>query len=154
MKEFDQLMTLADRLMGPDGCPWDREQTWQSLKKYTLEEVYELLDAIDIGDIGHIQEELGDVLYNVIFYCKIAEAEGSFTTAEVVQRLHDKLYYRHPHVFGEDKAASAEDALASWESMKHQERGKQERKNIFDGLPKELPSLLYAQKILKTLASI
>lgn len=101
MREFDELIEIIDRLLGPDGCPWDKEQTLQSLRSSVLEEVCEVIEAIDLNDNAHIKEELGDLFFNTIFLCKIAEKEKRFTVTEILKELNEKLIRRHPHVFGE-----------------------------------------------------
>lgn len=129
-------------------CPWDREQTHESLRRYLVEETYEVLEAIDAHDpddperIEHLEEELGDLLYQVFFHAAIAAEQGSFTIADVARGIHDKLHRRHPHVFGDAPSDSLE---ADWEAIKRAEKG---RGSVMDGIPSALPGLLYAHKIL------
>ncbi len=129
-------------------CPWDREQTHESLRRYLVEETYEVLEAIDAHDptdaerVTHLEEELGDLLYQVFFHAAIAAEEGSFTIADVARGIHDKLHRRHPHVFGD---ASADSLEADWEAIKRAEKG---RGSVMDGIPAALPGLLYAHKVL------
>lgn len=149
MKEFDQLLAILDRLIGPDGCPWDQRQTMQSLRETVLEEACELIEAINLENDHHILEELGDLLLNVVFFCKVAEKEKRFRTEEMIKDLNDKLIRRHPHIFGEAKVNGIEDLWKQWHSIKAQERGKDQRKSVMDGFPKDLPALAYANKMLK-----
>jgi len=149
MKEFDQLIKTTEHLMGPDGCPWDREQTLMSLRESVLEETCELIEAVDLDDNEHIKEELGDLLFNVVFFCKVGEKEGRFQTTEVVSHLTEKLIRRHPHVFGEAKVDGIDGLWKQWNAIKAQEKGKTDRESILDGIPKGLPALALAQKMLK-----
>ncbi len=137
-------------------CPWDREQTHRTLTRHLLEETYETLEAIDGLDgtaetIGHLEEELGDLLFQVFFHSTLAAEEGWFTLADVARVIHDKLVHRHPHVFGSVEADSAEEVLVNWEQIKKAEKG---RSSIMEGVPGELPSLLYAHKIQRKAASV
>jgi len=147
MKEFDRLVSIMERLRAPGGCPWDAEQDHDSIARCTIEEAYELVDAIDSGDIEHLREELGDVLLQVVFHSNIAKDNDNFTIADVINDLCDKLISRHPHVFGEETVENSDQVLVNWERLKKRERGKQERKSMLDGIPEDLPSLLYARKI-------
>ncbi len=137
-------------------CPWDREQTHRTLTRHLLEETYETLEAIDGLDgtaetIDHLEEELGDLLFQVFFHATLAAEEGWFTLADVARVVHDKLVHRHPHVFGSVEAATAEEVLVNWEQIKKAEKG---RSSIMEGVPGELPSLLYAHKIQRKAASV
>jgi tetrapyrrole methylase family protein/MazG family protein len=127
-------------------CPWDREQTHETLTRYLLEEAYEVLDAIAGGDDAHLEEELGDLLFQVVFHATIARERGAFTLADVARGIHDKLRARHPHVFGDVVADTAEAVLGNWEAIKQAEKG---RGSVFDGIPSTLPALLYATKVLR-----
>lgn len=150
MREFDELIEIIDRLLGPDGCPWDREQTLQSLRSSVLEEVCEVIEAIDLDDNTHIKEELGDLFFNVIFISKIAEKEKRFAFKEILKELNDKLIRRHPHVFGEGKKINTVDELyEQWNEIKKSEKGKEIRKSALDGISKHLPALARAQKSLQ-----
>jgi tetrapyrrole methylase family protein/MazG family protein len=149
---FHELVrTLRER------CPWDREQTHQSLTRHLLEETYEALEAIEALDpsndasYDHLVEELGDVLFQVFFHAVIGEQEGRFTLADVAQGVHDKLVHRHPHVFGQVVADTAEQVVANWESIKRAEKGRQ---SLMDGIPGNLPSLAYATKVARKAASV
>jgi MazG family protein len=133
-------------------CPWDREQTHESLRRHLLEETYEVLDALDHLDVDegvgydHLEEELGDLLFQILFHATLAAEAGQFTMADVARTVHDKLYTRHPHVFGAVDAGDAEQVAANWEQIKKAEKG---RASVFDGIPDALPSLLYALKVQK-----
>jgi tetrapyrrole methylase family protein / MazG family protein len=132
-------------------CPWDREQTHASLTRYLLEEAYEVLDAVTAGDDDHLEEELGDLLFQVVLHSAIARERGAFTLADVARGIHDKLYARHPHVFGDVVAETAEDVFGTWEANKKAEKG---RASVFDGIPSSLPALLYAAKVLRKASSV
>ena len=137
-------------------CPWDREQTHQTLRRHLLEEAYEVLEAIDHLDVERatgfeaLEEELGDLLFQVVFHATLAAEEGQFTLADVARGIHDKLVRRHPHVFGEAEATTADELAATWERMKKAEKG---RDSVMDGIPATLPALLYALKVQKKAAS-
>lgn len=142
--ELWQLVAVIARLRAPDGCPWDREQTLATIKPHTLEETYELLEAIDSNDNAAICEELGDVLLQVLLDSQIAADEGRFTLIDVVQGLTRKLVDRHPHVFGTTQVDSSLEVKQNWERIKQQEK---QRLSIFDGLPAALPALARAARI-------
>jgi len=142
---IDRLRTIVAKLRAPDGCPWDREQTHESLKPHLLEECYELIDAIDARDDKELKEELGDILLQVVLHSQVAAEEGCFTLDDVAEVVSDKLVHRHPHVFGENHLANSEAVLQQWDKIKQAE--KQERKSALDGVPKALPALARAQKI-------
>jgi tetrapyrrole methylase family protein / MazG family protein len=141
----DRLRKIVAQLRSPDGCPWDREQTHQSLKPHLVEECYELVDAIDAGDDKEIKEELGDLLLQVVLHSQMASEEGRFDMDDVATVIADKLMHRHPHVFGENKLPDSEAVLRQWEVIKRAE--KQERNSALDGVPKALPALARAQKV-------
>jgi tetrapyrrole methylase family protein/MazG family protein len=138
-------------------CPWDREQTHESLTRHLLEESYEVLEAIDALDpeagegYEHLEEELGDLLFQVVFHATLAAEEGRFTLADVARTVHDKLVHRHPHVFGDVDAATPDAVVRNWEQLKKAEKG---RTSVFEGIPGNLPALLYAHKVLRKAASI
>ncbi|CAN5802251.1 nucleoside triphosphate pyrophosphohydrolase [soil metagenome] len=137
-------------------CPWDREQTHQSLTHHLLEETYEVLEAIgtlsaDGAGYDHLEEELGDLLCQVVFHTTLAAEQGAFTLADVARGIHDKLVYRHPHVFADVAVAGRDDVARNWEDLKAAEKG---RASIFDGIPAELPALAYAAKVLRKAASL
>jgi tetrapyrrole methylase family protein / MazG family protein len=133
-------------------CPWDREQTHQSLTRHLLEETYEVLEAIEAvpADMHHLEEELGDLLFQVVFHATLAAEEGAFTLADVARGIHDKLVHRHPHVFGSVQADTAGQVMRNWEQIKQAEKG---RDSLMDGIPGALPSLLYAHKVQRKAAS-
>ncbi len=149
MKEFDELLQVATTLIGPGGCPWDAKQTFFSLQPYVLEEAHELVEAVDGQDDEEIVEELGDLLYTVIFYCKLAEKENRFTVKEVIEALREKLVRRHPHVFACLAVKDEEEVVQNWERIKKEEKGKKERKSKLEGIPDQLPSLAKGQKMHK-----
>jgi tetrapyrrole methylase family protein/MazG family protein len=132
-------------------CPWDREQTHQTLTRHLLEETYETLEAIESGDPVHLEEELGDLLFQVFFHAVLGAEEGQFDIADVARGIHDKLVLRHPHVFGEREADTAEQVMQNWEQIKKEEKG---RSSIMEGIPSALPSLLYAHKVQRKAASV
>lgn len=149
MEAFDELVEVAKTLNGPGGCPWDVKQTFFSLQPYVLEEAHEVVEAVDGGKDSEIVEELGDLLYTVIFYAKIAEREQRFSLEEILCTVKDKLIRRHPHVFGEVKAETEEEVIKNWENIKKQEAGKVNRKSLLEGIPDELPLLAKAQKMVR-----
>jgi tetrapyrrole methylase family protein/MazG family protein len=142
-----RLIEVMRRLRAPGGCPWDREQTMQSLKPCLLEETYELLEAMDGDDLTLHVEELGDVLLQVVFQCSIREEEGRFRFDDVAAALADKLVRRHPHVFGEATVNSSDQVLRNWEAIKQTEKGKKPDRSAIDGVPATLPALLKAQRL-------
>ncbi len=144
--QFKELLDIASRLNGPEGCHWDRKQTFESLKPYVLEEAHELLDAVDRHSNAELIEELGDFLYIVIFYAKIAEREGHFSIEEVLAKLCAKLIRRHPHVFTEKKVETAEEAIQQWELVKKEESLRYS--SVLDSIAKTLPALARAQKVI------
>ena len=146
MKAFDDLLEIAEALHGPNGCPWDKKQTFQSLRPHVLEEAHELLEAIDADDTEMMVEELGDVLFQIVFLGKLGQKTGRFTLEEIVRSVSEKLVRRHPHVFGEEKAHSTEDVIKHWERVKSEEKKK--RKHPLEGIPKTLGALARAQKIV------
>ena len=140
------LVSTMHRLRAPGGCPWDREQTHETLAKYLLDETYELLEAIEGGSREHLAEELGDLLLQVVFHAEIAEEDGRFDVDDVAQGLTTKLVTRHPHVFGDVAVEGADEVVANWEVIKDVEKG---RTSVLEGVPEALPALAYAQKLLK-----
>src|SRR5216110_3939177 len=139
------------RLRSPGGCPWDREQDHMTLRFHAIEEVYELIDAIESGDDLEMLEELGDLLLQVVFHCQLARERGAFDFDQVARHITDKLVRRHPHVFGNVKVKSVDQVWANWEKIKHAEKhGTQHaRPSALDGIPKHLPALLRAEKLVK-----
>jgi tetrapyrrole methylase family protein/MazG family protein len=143
--QIERLRQIVERLRAPDGCPWDREQTYESLKPHLLEECYELLDAIDTQDDSELKEELGDLLLQVVMHAQMASEQHRFTLDDVAEVTADKLVNRHPHVFGENRLPNSDAVLKQWDAIKQGE--KQQRKSILDGVPKNLPGLAKAQKV-------
>ncbi|OGX33966.1 MAG: nucleoside triphosphate pyrophosphohydrolase [Omnitrophica WOR_2 bacterium RIFCSPLOWO2_02_FULL_50_19] len=151
-KSFEKLVKIMARLRAKNGCPWDRAQTHSSLKKHIIEEAYELCDAIDSKDSTKLKDELGDFLFQVIFQAQIAKERGAFDIDDVLRASAEKMFYRHPHVFGKHKARDPDDAYKHWQSRKEQEKSYKDRKNILDGVPKTLPALIKAQKVSRRAA--
>ena len=147
MGYLNKLVDLIGVLRSENGCPWDREQTHSTLRPNMLEEAYEAVDAINDNDMTHLKEELGDVLLQVILHSQIAKEEGAFDIEDVAKGLHDKIIHRHPHVFGNVKVNSPEEALLSWDKIKKEE--KSHRKSAMDGVSKSQSALMSAQKISK-----
>ncbi len=152
LPEFRRLCEVIARLRAPGGCPWDRQQTLQSIKPYTLEETYELLEAIDADDNSAIQEELGDVLLQVILDAQIAADEGRFALVQVVSQIADKMVRRHPHVFADATAATTDDVKRHWRAVKSGE--KKSRESQLDGIPVALPQLARAARITARAAAV
>jgi MazG family protein len=144
---IDRLIEIMARLRAPDGCAWDRVQTPITLKPQMLEEVYEVLEAIDSGSATHLTEELGDLLLHIVFQAQIAREEGSFNFADVANGVSDKLIRRHPHVFGDAKVTDPAAVVAQWNELKKAE--KPERESALDGVPKALPALMRAEALQK-----
>jgi tetrapyrrole methylase family protein/MazG family protein/ATP diphosphatase len=139
-----RLVGVMQRLLGPDGCPWDREQSLETLRKYVLEEACEVIDAIDSRDRAALREELGDLLLQVVFQAELARREGAFAIDDVVEGIVDKLVRRHPHVFGDLSAKDADEVLRNWEKLKAQEKG---QRGVLGGVPRSMPALTRAQRI-------
>jgi len=150
-KAIDDLLAVMARLRSPQGCPWDREQDHRSLRWHAVEEVYELMDAIDAGDDHEMAEELGDLLLQVVFHCQLAEERGAFDFETATRRIVDKLIRRHPHVFGTTKVKNVDEVWANWEQIKKAEKQgtRHERPSALDGIPRHLPGLLRAEKLVK-----
>ena len=145
MKEFDDLVQVMIRLRSPDGCPWDREQTHESIRKYLIEEAYEVTDAIDRGDPAELCLELGDLLLQVVFHARISADGGGFGVEDVCNAITRKLERRHPHVFGDVAAETPEQVARNWEAIKAAERGP--GASLVDGVPRALPALQRAERI-------
>jgi XTP/dITP diphosphohydrolase len=143
LQQFERLLNIMDELR--EKCPWDREQTLESLRKLTIEETYELGEAILDNDLQEIKKELGDILLHIVFYAKIGEEKQAFDIADVIDSLCDKLIFRHPHVFGEVEANSAEKVSQNWEAIKLKEKGR--KKRVLEGVPKSLPAIVKANRI-------
>lgn len=146
-----QLLGIMARLRSPSGCPWDREQNHQTLRFHAVEEVYELIDAIESQDDDEMLEELGDLLLQVVFHCQLANERGAFNFDDVCKHIADKLIRRHPHVFGKAKVKDVAAVWAQWEQIKKAEKKgtRNERPSALDGIPKHLPALLGAEKLVK-----
>lgn len=150
---FARLVALERRLRAPGGCPWDAAQTIETLKPNLLEETYEALEAHSSGDVAAFREELGDLFYVLLFVALLAEEEKLFTLEELLVEAHDKIYRRHPHVFGDAAAATADDAKRVWEEVKRGE-GKPDRESALDGIPHNLPALMRARRVQERAAAI
>jgi len=150
-KAIEDLLKVMAKLRSPKGCPWDREQTHLTLRRHGIEEVYELIDAIEAHDDHEMAEELGDLLLQVVFHCQLAHERGAFDFEKVTRTLVEKLIRRHPHVFGTTKVKDVDEVWANWEKIKRAEKQGThlERKSAFDGIPKHLPALLRAEKLVK-----
>lgn len=152
---FEHLLGIMARLRGSDGCPWDREQTRTSLKPFLIEEAYEVLEAIDGCDDDALVEELGDLLFQVVFHAQIGAEASAFDMADILRRLCDKMTTRHPHVFGETRVATAEAALAQWEAIKQREgQSGGRQRSLVDGVPVALPALTRAQRMQSKAARV
>jgi uncharacterized protein YabN with tetrapyrrole methylase and pyrophosphatase domain len=145
------LLKVMAKLRSPKGCPWDREQDHMTLRWHAVEEVYELLDAIESRDDHELEEELGDLLLQVVFHCQLAQERGAFNFDKVARRITEKLVRRHPHVFGTTKVKNVDEVWANWEKIKRAEKHgtKHARASALDGIPKHLPALLRAEKLVK-----
>jgi tetrapyrrole methylase family protein/MazG family protein/ATP diphosphatase len=154
---FPRLVELMQRLLAPDGCPWDREQTFATLRRYVVEEACEVVDAIEGGDRAELRDELGDLLLQVVFQAELGRAEGSFGPDDVVAAICDKLVRRHPHVFADVTASGSAEVLRSWERIKAQERAgkpKKDRGGLLGGVPRSLPALARAQRVGEKVARV
>jgi MazG family protein len=148
---INDLLKVMARLRSPTGCPWDREQDHRTLRRHAIEEVYELIDAIEAGDDHEMAEELGDLLMQVVFHCQLAKERGAFDFEKVCRLLVEKLVRRHPHVFGTTKVKNVAEVWANWEKIKKAEKHgtKNARRSALDGIPKHLPALLRVEKLVK-----
>ena len=152
-RDFKTLVAIMDRLRGPNGCPWDVEQTVHTLKKYMLEEVYEAVDAADREDWDDLAEELGDVLLEVVFMAKVCEQEGRFAIGDAVEHITTKLVRRHPHIFGDEEAKDADAVFRRWHKLKMAERGSN-MSGILGKIPRHLPALLRAYRISERVSKV
>ena len=148
---INELLQVMATLRSPHGCPWDREQDHHSLRRHAIEEVYELIDAIEARDDLEMAEELGDLLLQVVFHCQLASERGVFDFEKVTRVLVEKLIRRHPHVFGETKVKNVDEVWANWEQIKRAEKQgtRHERPSALDGIPRHLPALARAEKLVK-----
>lgn len=161
-EKFETLLRLMARLRGPGGCPWDREQTLESLRPYLIEETYEVLEAMERRDWAHLPEELGDLQLQIVFQAQIASEEGHFTMEDVLERISDKLVRRHPHVFGSETLGTAGEVVHRWEEIKQQEkrRGRSEGNAaseagaLLDAVPAAQPALVEAEQLSKRAAKV
>ncbi|MFA5629418.1 MAG: nucleoside triphosphate pyrophosphohydrolase [Dehalococcoidales bacterium] len=154
-QNLDNFQTLADiiaLLRGPDGCPWDRKQTHQSLRKNLLEEAYEVLEAMDENNPAKLAEELGDLLLQIVLHSQIAADNNKFTIADVIKKINQKLIYRHPHVFSDTEVNNAEEVTVNWEALKKKER--QKEVSMLAGVPVNMPALAYSQAIQGRVARV
>ena len=161
-ERFERAVAIMNRLRAPGGCPWDREQTFDTIKQYTLEETYEVIEAIEQRDWAELSAELGDLLLQVLFYAEMAQEEGRFSIDDVLDRLCDKLVARHPHVFADVKAETSAQVLRNWEAIKQQERkqkaeeqpAEESPKSILDSVSRAMPALLEALKLSNKAAHV
>nr|WP_113868161.1 nucleoside triphosphate pyrophosphohydrolase [Brenneria salicis]NMN90721.1 ATP diphosphatase [Brenneria salicis ATCC 15712 = DSM 30166]RBP60181.1 ATP diphosphatase [Brenneria salicis ATCC 15712 = DSM 30166]RLM30040.1 nucleoside triphosphate pyrophosphohydrolase [Brenneria salicis ATCC 15712 = DSM 30166] len=152
---IERLLSIMKTLRDPEqGCPWDRKQTFDTITPYTLEETYEVLDAISRKDFDDLRGELGDLLFQVVFYAQMAQEQGLFDFSDVCDAISDKLERRHPHIFADAVLADSEAVLANWEQTKAQERAEKDRHSPLDDIPDALPALMKAQKIQQRCASV
>ena len=152
--DIEKLEKLVERLRGDNGCPWDKEQTRETLKPMLIEEAFEVLDALDSGDPAELKEELGDLLFQIIFHSQIArKRRGEFDLADVIDRSHEKMVRRHPHIFGDADLKTSEDVLKNWEDIKAAEKGipspshPESERSLLDGIPSKLPALHRAHQM-------
>jgi len=150
--EWAKLVETVAKLRGPNGCPWDRQQTHESLRKYAIEETYEVVEAIESGDPDRIEDELGDMLLQVLLHAQISSESGQFDVADVCRKIREKLQRRHPHVFADTIVSGVEDVLTNWDQIKRCEPGYEDRKSVLDGVPKSMPALMRAAKLSKKAA--
>ena len=143
-KQFIKLLDIVERLRGPDGCPWDKEQSHESLLPYFLEEAYEVIESIDEKNWDNLKEELGDVMLHLALQCQISKEEGRFSIVDSLENVNNKLIHRHPHVFGDKKADVPSEAKKNWEDIKHKEKKRESR---LDGVPPALPALTRANRL-------
>lgn len=151
-KAFEDLVDIMTRLRSPDGCPWDREQSLETLKKYVVEETYEVVDAIDAKDMDELRGELGDLMLQIVFQSQLTREEGIFDIKDVIDGISAKLIRRHPHVFGDTQVENAEEVLHRWEQIKRGEKGFEHRTSVLDGIPSQFPALMLAMEISKRAA--
>lgn len=144
---LEKLIEILATLRGPNGCPWDREQTHKDLNPYLLEEAHEVVDAVDGGDFAELKEELGDLLVHILFHSQLAEEDGKFKIEEVFRGACEKLIRRHPHVFGDEKAPTTKEVLINWEKIKQKENKEKKKDSLLDGLPKGLSALIVAFRL-------
>jgi tetrapyrrole methylase family protein/MazG family protein len=151
-KQFQKLSDVVDTLMAENGCPWDRVQTHETLKPYLVEEVYETLDALDDKNPQELKDELGDLLYQIMFHAKIASNNNEFDISDVIDSIAEKMIRRHPHVFKNENLDTPDEVVEQWEEIKRTEKSNANRKSVLDGVPRQLPNLMRAQKLQKKAA--
>jgi tetrapyrrole methylase family protein/MazG family protein len=156
MKEMDDLLAVMARLRGKDGCPWDAEQTLESLKTFLVEECYEVIDSLDSGDTAHHLEELGDLLLQIVFQAQIRSEKKEFEFKDIAEAIRAKLVRRHPHVFGDVQVSGTGDVLRNWDAIKAREKAKQSEtpRSALDGVPRSMPALQRAQQIQSRAARV
>ncbi len=152
--EFSDLIDIMKLLRSEQGCPWDREQTHESLKKYLIEETYEVLEAIDMNDKDKLCEELGDLLLQIVFHARIAEEEGRFNISDVITGISSKMVSRHTHVFGKDKAETPDQVVENWEEIKKKEKGMKSQTEVLKSVPSNLPALMRSYKVQQKAAQV
>jgi tetrapyrrole methylase family protein / MazG family protein len=152
LNSLSKLIKITDTLMGEDGCPWDKLQTRESLKPYLVEETYEVLEALDENDPEKIKDELGDLLYQILFHSKISSMKSEFDFRDVIDNLSEKMIRRHPHIFKKENLSTPDQVIEQWEEIKKKEKNKTNQKSVLDSIPINLPSLIRAQKIQKKAA--
>lgn len=153
-KNFGDLLDIIHTLCSEHGCEWDRKQSHDSLKAYLIEEAYEVLEAIDNHDANTLKEELGDVLYQILFHCELSQKEKEFNINDVILEISEKMKRRHPHVFSDVKVKGVGEIIDNWDKIKKSEKDKQTRKSITDGIPLALPALQKAQKLQRKIAKV
>jgi MazG family protein len=159
-EQFEKLVEIMATLRGPDGCPWDKQQDFNSLKPMLVEEVYEVLEAIENMDFDGLSEELGDLLLHVVFHAQVAKETGAFDIATVIQKISDKLVRRHPHVFGSESASTPEEVIKNWEAIKAEEKAQKlknrtpEERSLLEGIPSKLPAIHEAHQISSRAARV
>lgn len=151
---YEDLLQIIRKLLSENGCPWDREQTHESLRQNLVEECYEVIDAINKKDFSALCEELGDVLLQVVFHSALAENEGAFSIDDVVDGICKKMIYRHPHIFSDIEADTTDEVLTNWENLKREEKGYKNQTDVLKNVPDCLPALMYAQKVQKKAADV
>jgi tetrapyrrole methylase family protein/MazG family protein len=152
IKAFARLTAIVETLMSENGCPWDKVQTRESLKPYLVEETYEALEALDENDPDKIKDELGDLLYQILFHSKISETKNEFDIGAVIENISDKMERRHPHIFSEGNLDTPDQVAEQWEDIKLKEKGNQNNPSVLSNIPKHLPSLARSQKLQKKAA--
>jgi tetrapyrrole methylase family protein/MazG family protein len=149
-----KLVDLMATLRGPGGCPWDLKQTTESLKPFLIEETYEVIDALDEGDPHKVKEELGDLLFQIVFHARLAEEQGAFSLDDVIEANVEKMIRRHPHVFGNQKLATDKEVIANWEEIKKKEKGHTQRTSVLEGVPRSMPALSRAHRLQERAARV